>query len=69
MPQHAEGFPAWVSDGSIRKYHRAVESLRKQRNTTPSEAEIKDLYVKSGGLVLESAEEVPAEEPKKTRKK
>lgn len=64
----AEAYP-WISEGSIRKYHRALEKLRKE-NKEATEAAVKELYVKMGGLVLEETpEEAPVEEtPKRGRK-
>lgn len=53
--------PSWVSEGSIRKYNRAVAQLARDnadhvRDGLPvvevTEAAIKALYVKWGGLVL-----------------
>jgi hypothetical protein len=51
----------WVSggltnDGSVRKYHRAVETLRKEGKEMTEEA-VKALYIKFGGLVIEDSEE------------
>lgn len=52
--------PVWVSEGSVRKYHRAVEQLRKenaQRKASKqpliddSEEAAKELYIRMGGLV------------------
>lgn len=62
---------SWVSAGSIRKYHRAVAELTKDKKEVTEEA-VKALYVKSGGLVLEEEaadEEEVAEEAPKRRKK
>lgn len=53
--------PSWVSEGSIRKWHRAVAQLTKengdrvktnQPTVAVTEAALKELYVKWGGLVL-----------------
>ncbi len=43
--------PAWVSEGSVRKYNRAVALLTKEKKDVSEEA-IKALYVQWGGLVL-----------------
>lgn len=43
--------PAWVSEGSVRKYHRAVELIRKENRPMTEEA-VKELYTRWGGLVL-----------------
>lgn len=78
--------PAWVSggqsnDGSSNKYHRAVRVLQEQNEVLRAqgrdeveltEAAIKALYIKWGGLILgedpvESVEEDPAPRPR-TRK-
>lgn len=79
--------PAWVSggvtlDGSARKWYRAVETLRKanldrkaqgQPEVPFSEDDAKALYIKYGGLVLETEEPVvddePSEEAKEPKKK
>lgn len=58
--------PNWVyghetGDGSVKKYHRAVEELRKQGIKEPTDAQIKDLYVRYGGKVIES--DVEANDP------
>lgn len=59
--------PAWVSDGSVRKYNRAVEQLRKENVTRralgqaeveATEEAVKALYVKWGGLLLGESESV-----------
>lgn len=69
--------PAWVSggatnDGSARKWYRAVETLRKAGTPITEEA-VKELYIKYGGLVLETEEPVVDEEatdePKEPKKK
>lgn len=49
--------PAWVSggvtnDGSTRKFYRAVEQLRKEGKDI-TEAAVKELYIKFGGLLIE----------------
>lgn len=67
------GIPSWVSEGSIRKYYRAVEQLRKEGKEATEDA-IKALYVKWNGLVLdgpvvdEETEEVE-EAPKRRGRK
>lgn len=52
---------SWVSEGSIRKFHRAVAELTKANATRKAlnqdlipltEQAIKDLYVKWGGLIV-----------------
>lgn len=48
------GTPAWVSEGSIAKYHRAVKQLRNENKPVTDEA-VKELYVGWGGLVLDVA--------------
>lgn len=45
--------PKWVSEGSVRKYYRAVEQLRKESKPVTDEA-VKELYTKWGGLITES---------------
>lgn len=50
---------AWVSPGSLHKYNRAKVVLKKEGKEV-SEANIKELYIKYGGLVLEV--DVPAVE-------
>lgn len=60
--------PAWVSEGSIRKYHRAIAELTKEKKEVTAEA-VKELYVKWGGLVVGEEEEVLEETPKKKPKK
>lgn len=53
--------PAWVSSGSVRKFVRAVAQLTKENadrraqgkpEVEITEAAVKELYVKWGGLVL-----------------
>lgn len=52
------------------KFFRAVAQLRASGNTAPSEADIKALYVKMGGLVIEEPVAAVVEEaPKKVAKK
>lgn len=46
--------PSWVSEGSIRKYNRAVAELTKEKKEVTEEA-VKELYVKWGGLVIGDA--------------
>lgn len=41
----------WVSEGSVRKYHRALALLKKEGKEV-SEAAVKELYTKWGGLLL-----------------
>lgn len=65
--------PAWVSEGSIRKYHRALAQLIKE-GKPQEEAAVKELYVKWGGLVIgdeevAAPEEEAADEPKKKSSK
>lgn len=43
--------PSWVSEGSVRKYHRALAQLIKEKTPITDEA-VKELYVKWGGLVI-----------------
>lgn len=54
----------WISEGSIRKYHRALKELTSTNQPVTEEA-VKALYVKWGGLVAEvkaeAKEEVKAE--------
>ncbi len=59
--------PAWVSEGSVRKYHRALaqlakdnaERLRTNQPVVPvTEEAIKELYLKWGGLILGQPETV-----------
>ena len=50
-PFSALNIPDWVSEGSLRKYHRAVKLL-KDTNAPVTEESVKDLYVKYGGLVV-----------------
>lgn len=45
--------PSWVSEGSIRKYHRAVAQLKTEKKEI-TDAAIKELYTKWGGLVIDS---------------
>lgn len=47
----------WVSDGSVRKYHRAVALLKKEGKEI-TEAAVKELYTKWGGLLLGDVESV-----------
>lgn len=63
--------PAWVSEGSLRKYDRAVKQLRdrnallraqKQEEVPLTEADIKELYVKWNGLVLDKEDQEEAAE-------
>lgn len=63
----AQGVPEWVSEGSIRKYHRAIAELNRENTNRKaagqavveiSEEAIKALYVKWGGLVLGESESV-----------
>lgn len=66
--------PAWVrggdtGDGSARKYNRAVEDLRKQGITEPTEDQIKTLYIKYGGAVVEVEPTEEAPKPKGRPKK
>lgn len=58
---------AWVSSGSIRKYDRALEQIRKENITRralnqpeveATEEVVKALYVKWGGLLLGEPESV-----------
>lgn len=75
----ASQIPAWVSDGSVRKYHRAVKQLMTERANAKAlgqpvneitEGAVKELYVKWEGLVLGAEEVVEIEEePKKKGKK
>lgn len=77
---------SWVSEGSVRKYHRAVAQLTKENADRKklnqplvpiTEAAIKELYVKWGGLVVGEEDapaevvapenEVPAEKAKKAK--
>lgn len=66
--------PAFVSEGSIRKYHRAVAALKAANKPVTDEA-IKELYTLYGGLVLDevadevSAVEVEAEAPRRRARK
>lgn len=61
--------PSWVSEGSIRKYNRAIAELVKEKKDVTEEA-VKALYVKWGGLVLEdNAVEEVVEKPVKKGKK
>ena len=67
------GFPKWVSEGSIRKYNRAVVALQTAKLPVTEEA-VKELYIKYQGLVLETPveetqDEVIVEAPKKKGKK
>lgn len=48
--------PAWVSEGSMRKYDRAVKQLRDAKEPVTEEA-VKALYVKWNGLVLDTDEQ------------
>lgn len=58
--------PEWVSEGSVRKYNRAVAQLSKptivNNVVTPApeytEDDVKALYIKFGGLVLGDASTV-----------
>lgn len=78
---------SWISEGSQRKYHRAVAQLTKENATRKTlnqplvpitEATIKELYIKWGGLLVGEEEapepevipenEVPAEAPKTAKK-
>ncbi len=43
--------PNWVSEGSVRKYNRAVQQLQKEKKEVTEEA-VKTLYTQFGGLVL-----------------
>lgn len=65
--------PNWVSEGSVRKYDRAVELLRKEKLAKPetdnSPEAIKALYIKYGGLVIEHESTEEVEAPKKAPKK
>lgn len=76
--------PAWVSggasnDGSARKYHRAVKFLQGRNAELKAqgkpeeeitEAALKELYVKWGGLVLQDVAEEPQDEaPRRTFRK
>ena len=67
-----QDIPEWVSgsisgDGSLRKYHRAVELLRKEGKAITEEA-VKDLYVKWNGLIIEpKTEEVEEVEDRPRR--
>lgn len=66
---------SWVSEGSVRKFHRAVAELTKANATRKAlnqeiipltEQAIKDLYVKWGGLVVgeeEATQRGTADEP------
>lgn len=47
----------WISEGSIRKYHRAVAQLTKEKLPLTEDA-LKALYVLWGGLVLDDVESV-----------
>lgn len=47
--------PSWISEGSVRKYHRAVAELTKNKQPVTEEA-VKELYVKWGGLVVGGSE-------------
>lgn len=62
---------AWVSNGSVRKYDRAVAQLIREKKDVTEEA-VKALYVGWGGLVLEDneieIEEVVEVKPKKSKK-
>lgn len=44
---------SWVSQGSIRKFDRAIYDLKAAKQEV-NEASVKALYVKYGGLVLET---------------
>lgn len=64
---------SWVSggssnDGSVRKYHRAIAQLTKE-NKEVTEAAIKELYVKWGGLVIEREEPAAVETEEEAPKK
>lgn len=48
-------YPAWVSEGSARKYLRAVK-VCKDTGVPATEETVRALYVKYGGLVLETSE-------------
>lgn len=41
----------WVSEGSLHKFHRAVEALRKAGKEI-NEENIRELYVKYGGRII-----------------
>lgn len=51
------GIPSWVSDGSIRKYYRAVTTLAKL-GKEPTDEAVKELYIKDAGLVVGVLESV-----------
>lgn len=72
---------SWVSDGSVRKFHRAVAQLLKEKKEVTEEA-VKELYTAWGGLVMgepttvqgvmpgdEEAAEARAEEAEKPKRK
>lgn len=48
------GVPSWVSEGSVAKYNRAVKQLRVD-GKAPAEEAVKELYIKSGGLIRDAA--------------
>lgn len=53
---------SWVSEGSIRKFNRAVALLQKEKKEVTEEA-VKALYVQYGGLVLGEPESVKGVTP------
>lgn len=64
--------PKWVSEGSVRKWYRAVAALqkanaerkaRKESEVAITEQALFDLYVKDAGLVVGVGIEAPAEAP------
>ena len=65
--------PAWVSEGSMRKYVRAIDTLNRdnaarkaagQPEVALTEEAVKELYVKYAGLVLEVEKPKEKEEVK-----
>lgn len=70
------GIPKWVSEGSVRKYHRAMINLRSFNDARKirgeEEVDVKGLYEIYQGLVIEeSVDEIEeeVESPKKKSKK
>lgn len=70
--------PAWVSEGSIRKYDRALAQLNKENagrvaTNQPivpiTDAAVKALYLKWGGLDMGGDEEMAADESTATEEK
>lgn len=57
----------WISEGSVRKYNRAIEELRRNKKEVTEEA-IKELYTRYGGLVLGEEPAVVEETPVRGRR-